>query len=366
VKTFRSAFVAAALGLPLILLALVATACGSAGTYAAKVNDQTISEDSLVGELRSIAANESYLKQVESQQQVRGTGQGTFDSAFTALALTRQIYYTLIGNELTSRKLTVTDADLTAARAAVIDQLEGENVFAAFPKSYQDDLVRRQAELDVLTVSVNGLESADKAARAFYDNNQNQFATACVSHILVPDEAQALALRDRIVAGEDFATVARAESKDTASAEKGGDVGCDITQATGFVPEFLLAVFAQPVGEVGAPVKTEFGYHLIRVGTRNVPPFEQVAAQARRQVTESGQDEVLSVLEKAVQSSKIEVNPKYGSFRKTGNSPGVVPPQSNAPTTAPIPETGQPETGQPETGQPDAGQSGSGSPPSAP
>ena len=233
-----------------------------------------------------------------------------------------------------TRKLTVTDADLAAARAAVIDQLEGENVFAAFPKSYQDDLVRRQAELDVLTVSVNGLESADKAARAYYDDNQNQFATACVSHILVDTEEQALALRDRIVAGEDFATVAKAESKDTASAEKGGDVGCDITQATGFVPEFLLAVFAQPVGEVGAPVKTEFGYHLIKVTSRNVPPYEQVAAKARRQVTESGQDKVLSVLEEAVQGSKIEVNPKYGSFRKTGNSPGVVPPQSNAPTTA--------------------------------
>ena len=351
-KTFRSAFVAAALGLAVLLT----TACGSAGTYAAKVNDQTISEDALVGELRSIAANESYLKQVETQQQVRGTGQGTFDSAFTALALTRQIYYTLIGNELVTRKLTVTDADLAAARAAVIDQLEGENVFAAFPKSYQDDLVRRQAELDVLTVSVNGLESADKAARAYYDNNQNQFATACVSHILVDTDEQALALRDRIVAGEDFATVAKAESKDTASAEKGGDVGCDITQETGFVPEFLLAVFAQPVGEVGAPVKTQFGSHLIKVNTRSVPPYEQVAAKARRQVTESGQDKVLSVLEDAVQGSKIEVNPKYGSFRKTGNSPGVVPPQSNAPTTASSPVSGQPDTGQ----------SGSGSPPSAP
>ena len=128
--------------------------------------------------------------------------------------------------------------------------------------------------------------------------------------------------------------MAKAESKDTASAEKGGDLGCDITQATGFVPEFLLAVFAQPVGEVGAPVKTEFGYHLIKVTSRNVPPYEQVAAQARRQVTESGQDQVLAVLAKAVQGSKIEVNPKYGPFRKTGNSPGVVPPQSNAPTTA--------------------------------
>ena len=69
VKLPRSAFVVAAVGLPLLLVVALATACGSAGTYAARVNDQTISEDSLVGELRSIAANDAFLKQVESQQQ---------------------------------------------------------------------------------------------------------------------------------------------------------------------------------------------------------------------------------------------------------------------------------------------------------
>ena len=345
---FRSAFVAAAVGLALLI---TSTACGSAGTYAAKVNEKTISEDQLVGELRSIAANEDYLKMVEAQQAVRGTGQGTFDSAFTALALTRQIYYTLIGAELKTRNLTVTDADLAAARAAVVDQLQGEQVFAAFPKSYQDDLVRRQAELDVLTVAVNGMESADKAARAFYEANPSEFASACASHILVPTEEQANALRDRIAAGEDFAAVAAAESKDTQSAAKGGDVGCGITKDTGFVPEFLGAVFSQPVGEVGTPVKTQFGYHLIKVNSRNVPPYDQVATQARRKVTEAGQDQVLSVLEAAVQGSKIQVNPKYGSFRKTGNSPGVVPPQSSAATTAP--QSGQQSGQQP--GQPTTG-----------
>ena len=101
------------------------------------------------------------------------------------------------------------------------------------------------------------------------------------------------------------------------------------------MPEFLLAVFAQPVGEVGAPVKTQFGYHLVKVGSRNTPPYEQLATQARRKVTEAGSDKVLSVLEAAVQGSRIEVNPKYGTFRKTGNSPGVEPPRSSAPTTAP-------------------------------
>ena len=181
-KTFRSAFVAAAVGLAVLLT----TACGS-GTYAAKVNDITISQDQLLDELRTVAANETYVQAVESQQPVRGTGQGTFDSTFTALALTRHIYYAVIGNELTNRKLTVTDADLAAARAVVTDRLGelGDSVFGAFPKSFQDDLVRRQAELDVLTLAVAGATSADQAARAFYDANPNEFATPCAAVIAV-------------------------------------------------------------------------------------------------------------------------------------------------------------------------------------
>ena len=161
----RTAFVASVVGIALLATA----ACGSVAPYAAKVDGKRISEDTLVGELRSIAANEDYLKLVEERQPVRGTGQGTFDSAFTALALTRQIYYTLIATELGKRKLTVGDTDLAAARELVVQQLSGEEVFNKFPKSYQDALVRRQAELDLLTLSVNELGTPEQAARAYYD-----------------------------------------------------------------------------------------------------------------------------------------------------------------------------------------------------
>ncbi|MEA2827360.1 MAG: hypothetical protein QOG43_1799 [Actinomycetota bacterium] len=325
-KTKRTAFVASALGVVL----LASAACGSVSPYAAKVDGKRISEDTLVGELRSIAANEDYLKLVEERQPVRGSGQGTFDSAFTALALTRQIYYTLITAELSRRKLTVSAADLASARTVVVQQLSGEDVFNKFSKSYQDDLVRRQAQLDVLTFSVNELGTADQAARKYYDNNPTEFATACVSHILVADEAKANELRGRLAAGEDFATLARAESIDDGTKAAGGDLGCDITPETNFVDEFKLAVFTQPVGEVGAPVKTQFGFHLVKVTKRDIVPYDQVAALARQKVTDAGQEKVLTLLQDTVQKARIEINPKYGSFRKTGGSPGVVPPESGA------------------------------------
>lgn len=316
--------------------ALVATACGTVSPYAAKVNDESISQDQLERELRSIAANGPYLKLIESRQQVTGAGAGTFDAAFTALALTRQIYYELIGDELAERELTVSEADLTAARATVIEQIQGEDVFQDFPEDYQDELIRRQAQLDVLTLSLTGATgSAEEAAKAYYDSRREEFANACVSHILVANQEKADEIRARIAAGEDYAAIARTESQDTQSAQKGGELGCDITQETGFVPEFLLAVFSQPVGEVGSPVRTQFGFHIIKVTSRSVPPYDEVKDDARRRLTTSGQEKLLTWLQETVATAKIEINPKYGTFNKEGASPGVVPPArpADAPDT---------------------------------
>lgn len=315
-------------------LALLATACGSVSAYAAKVDDKSISEDRLNTELRSIAANGPYLRLVEARQPVKGTGAGTFDAAFTALALTRQIYYQLISTELTTRKLAVSPEDLAAARESVISQIEGEDVFGEFPEDYQTELVLRQAQLDLLTLSLNGVTgSTEEAARSYYDSRKDEFANACVSHILVPTQEKADEIRGRIAGGEDFATVARAESQDTQSAQRGGELGCDINQSTEFVPEFLLAIFNQPVGEVGSPVQTQFGFHVLKVTARQVPPYDQVKAQAREKMTTGGQEKLLTWLQETIAKAKIEINPKYGTFNKEGASPGVVPPARPADST---------------------------------
>ena len=116
------------------------------------------------------------------------------------------------------------------------------------------------------------------------------------------------------------------------------------------VPEFLLAVFSQPVGEVGAPVQTQFGFHVIRVTRRDVPPFDQIKDEARQKLTATGQEKLLTWLQETVSKAKIEVNPRYGTFNKEGASPGVVPPTRPAEgtdttvgiTPAPGPARGSP------------------------
>ncbi len=90
-------------------------------------------------------------------------------------------------------------------------------------------------------------------------------------HILVETEEEANATYQRLQDGEDFAKVAREVSKDTGSATNGGDLGWQ--PRSFYVKEFGDAAFTQEIGEIGKPVKTDFGYHIIQVIARKDLPL---------------------------------------------------------------------------------------------
>jgi parvulin-like peptidyl-prolyl isomerase len=89
-------------------------------------------------------------------------------------------------------------------------------------------------------------------------------------HILVQTEVEATAAYQLLTSGVDFATVAKRYSKDTGSGANGGDLGWFGKGA--MVAEFETAAFSQKIGEIGKPVKTQFGYHIIQVlGHQDMP-----------------------------------------------------------------------------------------------
>ena len=317
-------FVVAVLG----ALTLFAAAC-SVTPAAATVDGHRISRGDLEGELRDIASNDKYLKYVESQVPVRSNG--VFLSSFTASILSRQIMYDLIHRDLARRKLAVTNSDLDAARGSVADRLGGEDVFTAFPKRYQDMLVRRSAEVSVLSFALLDQGPPDQAAKAYYDAHQDEFAQVCVSQILVGSKEEADQVKGRLDHGEDFGAVAKQVSKDTASAPQGGDLGC-FGHDNQLVPEFAQAIFSQPVGQTGNPVQTQSGFHIFLVRSRTVPAYDQVAGKARDKAVSSAQNKLTAWADDTVNKARITVNPKYGRWDKQGAESRVVPPQ--APTTA--------------------------------
>jgi peptidyl-prolyl cis-trans isomerase C len=136
--------------------------------------------------------------------------------------------------------------------------------------------------------------------RGYYEAHKSEYQQIHVRHILIRmqgspvalppgqkdlTDAEALAkaqeIRQKLVQGADFAELARTESNDVASSSKGGDLGFFKHGQT--VPSFEDAAFALPDGELSQPVKTSYGYHLIRVEERKpTRTFEDVRPELEK------------------------------------------------------------------------------------
>jgi len=327
------------------LVSILAAACSSVQPYAAKIDGRRISQGDLETEMRNIAANAQYLALVEKEQgPVKGAGEATFDSAFTALTLTRLVYFDLIDRELARRKVAITKADLANARPSVIRRVNGEEIYKDFPKPYQVELIRQSAKLDLLSVVLANHKSTDEAAKAYYDAHPGDFVKAMASHILVDTKEKADAARARITAGQDFAAVAKEVSLDTATKDRNGELSGEISIDSKYETAFIDAVLATAVGDVSQPVQTRDGFQLIKVTARQQQTFEQAFSEARQRAVADTQEVFTAWLQGAVAKAKIQVNPKYGKFDATSKTPRVVPPPPPATSTT-IPAS--PNLGQP-------------------
>ncbi len=119
----------------------------------------------------------------------------------------------------------------------------------------------------ILKKEIEGkIEVDEKNIKDFYDKNPDEFkrgAAVRARHILVDTEAEAKDILSRIKKGEDFSKLAKSLSKDKGSAQKDGDLG--FFGQGKMVPEFEKAAFSLKLDEVSNPVKTQFGYHIIKV-----------------------------------------------------------------------------------------------------
>jgi foldase protein PrsA len=333
-----------------LVAGLVTSACGdTVRPSAATVNGEHITQEDLDLELQAIEGNKAYVESVQQGGfEVLGKGHGTLTNDFVGRVLTRQIFLFLVHQEVVRKKLTITEADLDASKEQVLQSLGGDRVFNAFPKAYRDVLMRRNAEVTKLQSTLGGEEVTDEAVKAFYDANQALFAQTCVSHILfavtsssgeLDQEAtaaqidrlkgEAEAARAEIAGGADFAAIAAQRSADASNKASGGDLECG--PAGRFVPEFETAMDALAVNEVSAPVQTQFGVHLIKVTDRKPQSLEEATPQIQSQLQSESEQEFTGFLQAALTDAKVTINPRYGTFNKEGQSPGVVPP--GAPTT---------------------------------
>ncbi len=161
-------------------------------------------------------------------------------------------------------------------REQLVQELINQELFYSYAlkKGYQDE-ADYQAEVDIVKANLLksygirkflGEVTFEKAAvQAYYNENKAQFnepAMVKASHILVNDEEKLEAVQTALDSNQSFEEVAKAHST-CPSKEKGGDLG--FFGKGQMVPEFEKAAFAMEVGAVSEPVKTQFGYHIIKL-----------------------------------------------------------------------------------------------------
>jgi peptidyl-prolyl cis-trans isomerase C len=164
---------------------------------------------------------------------------------------------------------------------------------------------REKVLLDELISRETKKAASPEAARKLYDESVKSVTPESevrARHILVPEEAEAKAIHARVTTGkEDFAKVVGEVSKDPGSKADGGDLGWFSKDK--MVAVFAEAAFALEPGQISQPVKSQFGWHVIKLEEKRnkpVPTFEEVKGEIDTYLQrKSQQDFVLSLRDKA-------------------------------------------------------------------
>ncbi|HMK69574.1 MAG TPA: peptidylprolyl isomerase [Xanthobacteraceae bacterium] len=150
---------------------------------------------------------------------------------------------------------------------------------------------------------------SDEAEHKVYDEAIKQMAAeeeVRARHILVATEDEAKAILAQLKGGADFAALAKEKSKDPGAAE-GGDLGYFTKEQ--MLPEFAAVAFKLDRGQISEPVKTQFGWHIIKVDDKRIKPtptFDQVKPQLENYVAHRAQAQLVENLRKSATIERLD------------------------------------------------------------
>jgi peptidyl-prolyl cis-trans isomerase C len=231
----------------------------------------------------------------------------------------------------------VNGVDIKQSDLALADEDVGADMQAASPEAKREHLISYLADIIMVTQAADkknladnpdfkrrlaflrskllmGYELQQEAKTALTDEALKQTYDEAVKsmsgqeevrarHILVEGEDEAKAILEQLKGGADFAKLAKEKSKDPGAAE-GGDLGYFTKDQ--MVPEFADVAFKMYPGQLSNPVKTQFGWHVIKVEDKRIkqpPEFEKVKDQIEAYLARKAQSDFIAKLR---QSAKVE------------------------------------------------------------
>jgi len=259
------------------------------GKYSAALVDQIL--------VRNGISRESFKQNYANIETTRQLLNGVLETDFSLPAEVKADYE-LFAQKRTGRALQVNYAQFKQNLEVTEDELQ-----AYYEENQEAFRVEEKVSVEYIELTVDSLresqEITEEALQNYYQENIDRYKAddqRQIAHILILSDddddaalAKANALKARIEAGEDFATLAKTESDDEPTRETGGDLG--ILLPGSFEESFETAANSlENIGDVSEPVKSEFGYHLIKLTA-----FVEGSVQTLEQV----KDELLAELQKA-------------------------------------------------------------------
>lgn len=259
------------------------------------------------------------------------------------------------GSEIRASDVALAEEELGQSLAQMDPATRKENVLAFLidmkivSKAAEDKKVENNEEfkkrltftrnrllMDSLLATEGKAATTDEAMKKVYEEATKQITgeqEVHARHILVESEDEAKAIKAELDKGADFAELAKKKSKDPGASD-GGDLGFFTKEQ--MVPEFSAVAFAMEPGKISDPVKSQFGWHIIKVEekrSRKAPEFEQVKAQIETYVTRKAQADYVAKLREA---AKVERMDKPEETAKSDAKPDAAPAKPSDSKMAPM------------------------------
>jgi foldase protein PrsA len=217
----------------------------------------------------------------------------------------KEVLRDLVHEKVLSKEFKVTDKEIEKEMDK-LKEMYGMQYELAVQQN-GEEAIRKMVKLDLLRqkAAMKDVKVTEEELKKYYDEYKPKIKA---SHILVDDEKTAREIKEKLEKGEDFAKLAKEYSKDTGSAANGGDLGW--FGPGKMVKEFEDAAYSLKVGEISDPVKTDYGYHIIKVTDKEEKKsFEEMKDEIEFEVKRSKLDQtkVQSELEKLMKKADVKV-----------------------------------------------------------
>lgn len=308
----------------------------SGSTEPSTVNTAIVNGEAILAEAASRAASTilnqylAYYQQIgqPTNELMSGAKGALFLLDIRAQGLKRMIQHVLFGQAAKERRIKVSRAEINESFTSQYNGiLESNNLTEAdlaeilsqqqqslsgFKDSLRADVETQLRDAYLREQVVGVIAPTDEQLMEYLEANVSQYdspESIRASHILVPDEASAQDLYEQLLAGADFAELAREHSEDLSNKDQGGDL--DWFERGLMVPEFEEAAFALEVEEISPPVQTQFGYHIIQLTDRRsafVPTLDDIKDEVRdAYIVEQESDRFFDWYEDLYAASEIEI-----------------------------------------------------------